>query len=192
MLRASIFMMVLLVCFGCNNKQPEQQQKVIKKDPVTLTPYSEPLPDSVLNRQFSYGAQSPEELGRAIINVLNEKDTLGLWNYAINKEEYLNWIWPEEPSSDPKFNIPLDFAWENLYRDSKKGLKVLMKKYGGKEIKFVSLTLPGKKIKHQTYTFHRDPELKITLPDGNEDVISEIGTIVEMNGLYKVLFYRKN
>jgi len=187
--------MILVLGVGCSSKKKNQlnQEKIQSSEEiVTLKPYSLPLPDSVKSRQFKNGFKNIEEFGEAIVHAVVNRDTKSLSNIMLEKDEYIHWIWPEEPSSDPKFNIPLDFAWENLYRDSKKGLKVLMKKYGGKDIKFVSLTLPGKKIKHQTYTFHRDPELKITLPDGNEDVISEIGTIVEMNGLYKVLFYRKD
>ncbi len=188
----TLLLAFLVLILGCGEKKTKQKNKEVYREPITLKPYSEPLPDSVLNRKFSYGADSPKQLAMALVNVLNKKDSLGLWNYAVNEKEYLNWIWPEEPSSDPKFNIPLEFAWENLYRDSYKGLKKLHKKYGGKELELVSMKLLGEKIKHQTYMYHREPELKIKYPDGSTDVISEIGTIVELNGRYKVLFYSKD
>ncbi len=194
-MKSHVLVLILIsigLFFGCGEKKTSEKQPLVDKEPHTLKPYKEPLADSILSRSLSHAYSTPDSLGRAIINALIAKDSLSLINLTINQNEYLNWIWPEEPSSDPKFNIPLDFAWENLNRDSYMGLKKVFSRYAGKDLELVSMKLLGEKIKHQTYTYHRDPELKIKYADGSTDVIHHIGTIVEMNNKYKVLFYKKD
>ncbi|ACF14196.1 hypothetical protein Ctha_1739 [Chloroherpeton thalassium ATCC 35110] len=192
MYRILSFLMILsLVGFmGCGKK--EVKQKVQEKEPATLRPYSEPLPDSVKNRAFEYGAVSPDSLAKKLVLALAENDTTKLLQLAVSRTEYLNWIWPEEPASDPKFNIPLEFAWGNLYRDSYKGAKKMLKYYGGKKLSFVSFEIKGESVYHQTYVYHRNPVLVVENESGKQKQIENLGTIVEMNGNFKFLFYKKD
>ena len=189
-----IFSFVLIFSFfglvGCGKKEtkPEAQPK----EPITLRPYSEPLPDSVKSRAFAPKMATPDSLAKALVFALAKNDTAQLLALAVNEKEYLNWIWPEEPASDPKFNIPLEFAWGNLYRDSYKGLKGMLKIYGGKNLKFTSFEIKGESLFHQTYVYHRNPVLMVETEAGQTRQIENLGTMVEMNGGYKFLFYKKD
>jgi len=186
-------MVCLIGLIGCGGENKEAHNSAQEtKELITLKPYSEPLPDSVKNRRFEHGATSPDALGKKLLQALSENDTTKLMQIAVNETEYLNWIWPEEPSSDPKFNIPLAFAWGNLHRDSFKGLKQMRHSHAGKKLSFVSFEVAGESIYHQTYTYHRKPVLVMEDENGKQKQIGNLGTMVEMNGTYKFLFYKKD
>ena len=66
---------------------------------------------------------SPGQLGLAVVDALNNKDIEKLNRLRVQREAYLNWIWPAFPESRPPNNFPGDFAWSNLNKKCNIGMK---------------------------------------------------------------------
>ena len=57
---------------------------------------------------------SPGHLGLAVVDALNRKDIEQLDRLRVQREAYLDWIWPAFPASRPPNNFPGDFAWDRF------------------------------------------------------------------------------
>ena len=49
---------------------------------------------------------SPGQLGLAVVDALNNKDIEKLNRLRVQREAYLDWIWPAFPASRPPNNFP--------------------------------------------------------------------------------------
>ncbi len=177
----------LVISVGCQKKKAPVEEP---QEEVTLRPYPTPLHDSILARRFDVEFRTPEELCEKMLEYLEKRDTTELIKITVSQVEYLNWIWQEEPASQPKFNIPLSFAWDNLYLNTVKALYKIIDRYGRKKWQFASLTFE-ESVPHQTYIYHRKPKLMVTDEKGREVQIKGLGTIVEMNRQFKFLNYHE-
>ena len=84
---------------------------------------------------------SPDQLGLAVVDALNRKDIEQLDRLRVQREEYLDWIWPAFPASHPPNNFPGDFAWSNLNKKCNTGMKKWIAHFGG-AVSYTHLTLP--------------------------------------------------
>ncbi len=198
-----IVVSALLACSACGvvpEKQTAQKNDSLQayKDSLAkleafykskIRPYPEPLPDSVKARRLKNGARSAEALCDEFLLALQKRDTTRLFELTISREEYLNWIWKELPTSKPIFNIPLDFVWENNWRNSVKGAYKALYDYGGMKLSFAGLTYKEAVDAYQTYVFHLKPILTVADSAGKTYTLKSMSAIVEMNGLFKVLNY---
>ncbi len=180
-------LVALATAVGCQKKKAPVEEP---QEEVTLRPYATPLHDSILARRFDVEFKTPETLCEKMLEYLEKMDTVGLIRITVSQSEYLNWIWPEEPASQPKFNIPLSFAWDNLYLNSVKALYKILYKYGGRKWQFASLSFE-ESVPHQTYIYHRKPKLMAVDENGQEIQIKGLGTVVEMNRQFKFLYYHE-
>jgi len=154
-----------------------------------VRPYPEPLPDSVRARRLKNGLRSAEALCDEFLLALQRRDTTRLFDLAISQEEYLRWIWLEQPASKPIFNIPLEFVWENNWRNSVKGAYKALYDYGGTKLAFASIDYKEGADAYQSYTFYVKPVITVADSTGKKYTLRSMSAIVEMNGLYKVLNY---
>lgn len=153
-------------------------------------PYSEPLPDTVRARTFGAVFASPEALLDTLIHALEKRDTLTLQKLLVSKKEYRQWLWPEYPASWPVLNMPVEFAWGNLQAKTFRGLRYMIRTYGGQPLAYVSHSFE-KKDPYQTFTIHERPHVVVADTTGKEIELKEIGSIVEMNGSYKLISFRE-
>lgn len=202
----SIALALALLASGCGAKKPdtalpqndslararayldslERLKAVYESKPK---PYPEPLPDSVKARRLKNGFRTPEALCDAFLEALEKRDTARLYDLTLTQDEYLNWIWIEMPSSKPIFNIPLEFVWENNWRNSVKGAYRALYNYGGKKLAFASLEFKEPDDEYQSFKFKMKPLLTVVDSAGKAYKLGYFSAIVEMNGLYKALNY---
>ncbi len=151
--------------------------------------YPEPLPDSVKARAFQDGYESIEKLIFSLLDALEKKDTMRLVKAMISEKEFSNWLWWEFPGSVPE-NAPLDFAWDNLARKSDRGLRWLLADYGGQKLQYVSHRFEEGIDKYQTFVVHTKTRVVVKDSLGVEKTMTQIGSVVEMNGKFKLMSYR--
>lgn len=196
-----IFIVGALLVANCASKKEDQSpQKVAKAKPVPPPilkiaddgkpiRYPEPLPDSVKSRTFQDGYDSIESLIFSLLDALEKKDTMRLVKAMISEKEFSDWLWWEFPGSVPE-NAPLDFAWDNLARKSDRGLRWLLSDYGGQKLRYVSHRFEEGTDKYQTFAVHSKTRVVVKDSLGEERVMTQIGSVVEMNGKFKLMSYR--
>ncbi|MCS6988325.1 MAG: hypothetical protein NZM06_02295 [Chloroherpetonaceae bacterium] len=196
----TLILCVVLVASCQSKKEEKPSQKVVAAKPVPPPVlkvaddgkpirYPEPLPDSVKARKFQDGYDSINSLIFAVLDALEKKDTTRLVRAMISQKEFSNWLWWEFPASIPE-NAPLDFAWDNLARKADRGLRWLLSDYGGQKLRYVSHRFEEGEDKYQTFKVHSKTRVVVKDSLGNEHTLTQIGSVVEMNGSFKLMSYR--
>ncbi len=132
---------------------------------------------------------SPDQLGLAVVDALNTKDIEKLNRLRVQREEYLDWIWPEFPASQPPSNFPGDFAWSNLNKKCHIGMKKWIARYGGQNLEFVAIRFDGDTKTYTGFQLLRGPVLMLKNATGEKGELRILGSVVVKNGRYKLLSY---
>jgi hypothetical protein len=140
-------------------------------------------------REGEQRLDSPEALGRAVVDALNRRDVNALHRLRVGKEEYLSWLWPAFPASRQSNGFPPDFAWSNLNKKCLMGVEKWSRMYGGQELSFVSLRFEKASEKYKGFRLLRGTTLIVKRPDGNQTELKILGSLVESAGRYKLLSY---
>ena len=132
---------------------------------------------------------SPGQLGLAVVDALNRKDIEQLDRLRVQREEYLDWIWPAFPASRPPNNFPGDFAWSNLNKKCNTGMKKWIAHFGGHNLKFVDIRFDRPLETYEGFQLLRGTVLTLQNVAGEKRELKILGSVVVKNGRYKLLSY---
>lgn len=135
--------------------------------------------------RLSGGASSEWELAQRVLRALEERDAGALQALRVTESEYKEHVFPEFPEA--KGTIPADFHWFHLNVRSWNGIEEAVRRYGGLRFELLDV-LPAKGVtKYATYELWNKVELVVGLPDGSIDQIRVFGSLVHMDGVWKIL-----
>lgn len=141
-------------------------------------------------RPLSTACSSPEELGSRVLEAVYHNDAERLKSMAITEEEYLTYIWPQSPLSRIKeWQDNYDFVKNQHFSRSRLALRQMLGRYGGRTYTLVRLNFKGETTQHTIYKAHRDARLIVKKPDGEEVELNLFGSIVEMDGQFKIMSF---
>jgi len=140
-------------------------------------------------RAWKNSLDSPDQLGLAVVDALNRKDIEQLDRLRVQREEYLDWIWPAFPASRPPNNFPGDFAWSNLNKKCNTGMKKWIAYFGGHNLKFVDIRFDRPSENYDGFQLLRGTVLTLQNVAGEKRELKILGSVVVKNGRYKLLSY---
>ena len=140
-------------------------------------------------RIWKNSLDSPDQLGLAVVDALNRKDIEQLDRLRVQREEYLNWIWPAFPASRPPNNFPGDFAWSNLNKKCNIGMKKWIDHFGGVNLKFVDIRFDQPSELYDGFQLLRGTVLTLQNAAGEKRELKILGSVVVKKGRYKLLSY---
>ena len=140
-------------------------------------------------RVWENSLDSPDQLGLAVVDALNREDIEQLNRLRVQREEYLDWIWPAFPASRPPNNFPGDFAWSNLNKKCNIGMKKWIAHFGGVNLKFVAIRFDRPKETYQGFQLLRETVLTLQNVAGEKRELQILGSVVVKNDRYKLLSY---
>ena len=132
---------------------------------------------------------SPDQLGLAVVDALNREDIAQLNRLRVQREEYLDWIWPAFPASRPPSNFPGDFAWSNLNKKCNIGMKKWIAHFGGANLKFVAIRFDGSEETYEGFQLLPGTVLTLQNASGEKQELKILGSVVVKNDRYKLLSY---
>ena len=132
---------------------------------------------------------SPDQLGLAVVDALNHKDIEHLNRLRVQREEFLDWIWPEFPASCPPSNFPGNFAWSNMNKKCNIGMKKWIARYGGHNLKFVGTRFERPQETYNGFQLLRGTVLRVQNTAGEKRDLKILGSVVVKNNRYKLLSY---
>ena len=133
---------------------------------------------------------SPGQLGLAVVDALNRKDIEALDRLRVQRDAYLDWIWPAFPASRPPKNFPGDFAWSNLNKKCNIGMKRWVARYGGQELTFVSIRFDRAMERYEGFQLLRGTVLTLQNSKGDTAELEILGSVVVKDNRYKLLSYQ--
>ncbi|MCY3723161.1 MAG: hypothetical protein OXG97_13145 [Candidatus Poribacteria bacterium] len=140
-------------------------------------------------RVWENSLDSPDQLGLAVVDALNREDIEQLNRLRVQREEYLDWIWPAFPASRPPNNFPGDFAWSNLNKKCNIGMKKWIAHFGAVNLKFVAIRFDRPKETYQGFQLLRGTVLTLQNVAGEKRELQILGSVVVKNDRYKLLSY---
>ncbi len=140
-------------------------------------------------RVWENSLDSPDQLGLAVVDALNREDIAQLNRLRVQREEYLDWIWPAFPASHPPNNFPGDFAWSNLNKKCNIGMKKWIAHFGGVNLKFVAIRFDQPKETYEGFQLLRGTVLTLQNAGGEKRELKILGSVVVKDGRYKLLSY---
>ena len=140
-------------------------------------------------RTWKNSLDSPDQLGLAVVDALNRKDIEQLDRLRVQREEYLDWIWPAFPASRPPNNFPGNFAWSNLNKQCNTGMKKWIAYFGGVNLKFVDIRFDRPTEIYEGFQLLRGTVLTLQNVAGEKRELKILGSVVVKNGRYKLLSY---
>ncbi|HSF18425.1 MAG TPA: hypothetical protein VLK65_23045 [Vicinamibacteria bacterium] len=138
---------------------------------------------------LSHTFETPEELGRAVVDGLVRGDAEALKELPLSKDEFRLFVWPGLPSSRPERGIPFEYAWGELAQKSRASIADTLSRYKGKELTFLAIRFAGDTTDHDTFKVHRDARVRVRREDGTEDWLDLFGSVMEWRGRYKLFSY---
>ncbi len=132
---------------------------------------------------------SPDQLGLAVVDALNNKDIEQLNRLRVQREEFLGWIWPEFPASRPPSNFPGDFAWSNMNKKCNIGMKKWVDRYGGRNLKFVAIRFDRPQETYDAFRLLRGTVLTLQNAAGEKRDLKILGSVIVKDDRCKLLSY---
>ena len=140
--------------------------------------------------RLSNACDSIEDLGKQVLEAVYNKDIEGLKAMAITSEEYESYIWPQSPMSKIKqWQENYDFVRKQQFSRSSLSLRQMLARYGGRQYSLVRVRFADDTTDHTIYKAHRDARLIVTSPEGKEVELNLFGSIVEMDGQFKIMSF---
>ena len=140
------------------------------------------------------GATSPDAVVRQALAALAASDTAKLLGMLVTESEFKNHLYPElgayYPATADTSEQARQFVWENHSLGTFKALRKGMQKLAGRRMELVSVLFTDGAKRFNSYTIHEGTDVKVRLENGEEMNVQELGSIVEMDGVYKLLSYR--
>lgn len=135
------------------------------------------------------GYRSTDDLGKAVVNALNTKDSEGLYKLCVTKDVYAAHVFPSFPAS--KYNFTADFAFSNMNKNTLIGVKRGINRHGGQNLSFVDLKFTEPSETYDGFRLHNGTVLTVRNEDGKEIDLDFVGVVIEMDRQYKILGFNK-
>ena len=136
-------------------------------------------------RVWENSLDSPDQLGLAVVDALNQKNIKKLNELRVQKQEYLSWIYP----AFPKSSFSPDFAWSNLNKKCNIGMKRWIDQYGGRNLSFVNIRFDKPTENYDGFQLLRGTVLTLQNSVGEKAELKILGSVVLMKNRYKLLSY---
>jgi hypothetical protein len=153
----------------------------------TAPPPPQPLPLWSGSRRLDSAQGSAEELARRVLDFAASDNINALKRLRISKQEYCDILWPELPGSRVP-NLSCDFAWDQATLRSNGGLNEMMAEHRNRKYQFVSMRVRSVE-NYQTFNALKEPYIKIRDEKGVEREIRVFGSILELDGQYKLFSF---
>lgn len=135
--------------------------------------------------RLSDGAGSLDALTEAFAAAVVAQDTAAMHALRVTEREHTELLWPEFPAS--RNNYSAEFAWENLDRSSVKDAARIAADAGGAPRQVIGTECRRGIAEYETFRIHGDCWVVWETPDGGRDTVKLFGSVVEMDGRYKVV-----
>jgi hypothetical protein len=140
----------------------------------------------LVQKPFSGGARSLNELGRRVCHALDYEKADSLFSLAVQEDEFRDILWPEFPQSRPATGITWQDGWLFLCGRNHQGSAQAIRDYGGHVYQFVRFDRYDSTMHYKNFSLHRGLILVARDDEGNIREFHWMRSAVERNGRFKI------
>jgi hypothetical protein len=140
------------------------------------------------------GAATPRELVTAALAGFAAHDTAALARLLVSRDEFMRVIYPElgahfAAARDTRTETKA-FLWENQHLNALQGMRKALRELGGDTLALSVIEFTEGSKTFPSYVIHEGTDVTVTKPGGELATLYAFGSIVEMEGRYKLMSYR--
>ena len=135
------------------------------------------------------GAPSAQALAERVLRAIERQDLQALKDLSLSEEEFERHVWPELPASKPGTNLTAGFVWGDVYFRSMSRMQAIFGELKGRRLSLVRAVHRGDVEEYATHRAYPGMETVIRSEDGKEMEYTLFGTLIEMDGVWKVYSY---
>jgi hypothetical protein len=139
-------------------------------------------------RQLTNAQLSAEDLSRNFLKALANNDMDSIKALRLTKEEFCQYVFPELPASKLP-NVTCDFVWHQATLKSLGGLSEMYPEHKGKKYQFVALRFEKGTDSYPTYKVHKETHVVVRDEIGRQQELRLFGSLLEMDGKYKLFSF---
>jgi hypothetical protein len=144
-------------------------------------------PPAAGQRLLAHAKSTEWELCEEVLRCLQKKDAVALNQLRVTEKEYKDYLFPEFPAAKTEVKNPEKLHWELLNLRSARGVQNAIDDFGGQELELLDV-VPERVEAFPTYNVLHKVELKVRRKlTGEETQIRVFGSIVELDGQYKIV-----
>lgn len=129
-----------------------------------------------------------ESLARKFLAALAGKDIEAIKAMRLTEQEFCNYVWHDLPSSRLP-NVSCDWAWNQATIKSLSGLGEMLRDHQGRRYEFLSLRFAKGTEVYPSYKVHKETWLRVRDENGGEQELRLFGSILEMDGKFKLFSF---
>lgn len=161
---------------------------LVISEPIPGVNYQiERLPPESLRLTGAVGSMA--ELLDTIEAGLAARDTNRLLGLMVTEEEYRRILYPAFPASHPPINADFASMWVTHFPDAYRGLKTLLRRYGGKDVEILALRFEKPNQDFTNFVLHETSRVDIETGGAREDNLRLFGSVLRVGDQWKVLSY---
>jgi hypothetical protein len=146
-----------------------------------------PLSPSKL--ELDGAAVSMDDLVLTLEVALARHDTTRLLDLMIDEREYRDILYPAFPAAHPPINAGFETLWITHYPDAWRGLMLLMRDYGGRDVRVMNVRFDRPDQDFVNFTLHETSHVDVEIDGVREDHLRLFGSVVRVGNQWKVLSY---
>ena len=134
--------------------------------------------------------RSMEELGRRVIQGLNDEDRAALAALVMTKEEYRLYIFPGLAIGKvEQWQKAYDFVWGTVYDRSNYRLTSILRKYGNRQLEYIGIRVADTEPWHLDCIIHKKALITIKDASSTEQEVEIFAGMAEVNNGFKIIHF---
>lgn len=139
-------------------------------------------------RSLANAQASAEALSRNFLKALANRDRAAIEGLRLTRDEFCQAVFPELPASKLP-NVTCDFVWQQATLKSLSGLSEMYAIHQGRRYEFVALRFAKGTDAYPTYRVHKESHLLVKDENGRQQEIRLFGSMLEIDGGYKLFSF---
>ena len=128
-----------------------------------------------------------EDVARAFVSAVTAQDVRGLALTLLSPAEFAWLYYPENPISQPPYELPAGIAWFELHGSSLSGARRALSAYGGRHVTFRELECPAPAVVQGANRLWNRCTVTLVFQNGRTETARMFGSILERAGKYKLV-----
>jgi hypothetical protein len=131
--------------------------------------------------------EGKEHVARTFVAAIAANDVKAVALTLMTRAEFAWLYYPENPISEPPYELPVGIAWFELEGNSLAGVRRALATYGGRSVVFRDVECPGTPVVQGPHRLWNGCMVLLGHGDASDSVVRMFGSIIERDGRFKLV-----
>jgi hypothetical protein len=139
--------------------------------------------------RLSGAAEGMDGLLRTVERALAERDSTRLEDLMVTAQEFRDILFPSFPAAHPPINADFETVWLLQASDSRRGLRRLLRDYGGKKVRILAIRFENPHQDFVNFVLDETSRVDLEVDGERRENVKLFGSVFHIGEQYKLLSY---